>query len=197
MSKNTLRYKRHEGWGSIQSANTEMLGMFELILYLEEYFEVKGFLDMIEIGSYMGESTALFASSQLFREINTIDPHEGVEEFNDLFGYTWEDVKREWKINTRHYDDIITLHNQYSYDAVNIFEDSGFDFIYIDGAHDYESVKRDINLFLPKLNKNGIIAGHDYHGEAWPDVCNAVMETVGKPDRVFKDSSWVKSVSNI
>ena len=39
------------------------------------------------------------------------------------------------------------------------------DFVYIDGAHDYESVKRDIELFWPQLTSCGILAGHDFDPE--------------------------------
>lgn len=49
------------------------------------------------------------------------------------------------------------------------------DFVYIDGLHDYEHVKKDIELYYPKVKKGGIIGGHDF----WADqigVCNAVLE---------------------
>lgn len=194
MNKNTLRYRRNLEWGIPGGTNSELLGLFELILHIEEYFRSRD-LKMIEIGSHMGESTSLFASSQMFNEIHTIDPHEGEEEFNEMFNYSWQDIKDEWKINTRHYSDIITLHNSYSYQIVDGFKDQYFDFIYIDGAHDYDSVLRDIQTFLPKLKPGGIIAGHDYH-EVWPGVMNAVDESVGIPDRVFRDTSWLK-IKNI
>ena len=45
------------------------------------------------------------------------------------------------------------------------------------------------------LNGKGIIAGHDYiNTERNPfiGVINAVDEMLGKPDQVFKDSSWIK-----
>ena len=50
---------------------------------------------MIEIGSYMGESSSLFASSGMFKEIHCIEPFHQYEDFNDDFGYTWDDKKKE------------------------------------------------------------------------------------------------------
>mgnify|MGYP003327644338 CR=1 FL=1 len=44
----------------------------------------------------------------------------------------------------------------------SVFPDDFFDFIYIDAAHDYDSVKEDLTNWYPKLKINGIIAGHDY-----------------------------------
>ena len=42
------------------------------------------------------------------------------------------------------------------------FEDNYFDWVYIDAAHDYESVKKDIDNWWPKVKKNGYLCGHDY-----------------------------------
>lgn len=36
------------------------------------------------------------------------------------------------------------------------------DLVFIDAAHGYIEVKQDIELWLPKLRKGGIICGHDY-----------------------------------
>lgn len=38
-----------------------------------------------------------------------------------------------------------------------------FDFIYIDGDHGYEQVKRDLEHYFPLLSLRGIFAGDDYH----------------------------------
>lgn len=35
--------------------------------------------------------------------------------------------------------------------------------IYIDASHDYESVKKDLELSKLKIKKNGFICGHDYN----------------------------------
>lgn len=49
------------------------------------------------------------------------------------------------------------------------------DFVYIDGAHDYENVKKDIEIWWKELTLNGMLAGHDYD-KAHPDVIRAVTE---------------------
>lgn len=36
-----------------------------------------------------------------------------------------------------------------------------YDYIYIDGDHSYEGVKKDYSLFWPKLNKGGLMVFHD------------------------------------
>jgi len=66
-----------------------------------------------------------------------------------------------------------------SAEAHKVFPDEYFDFIYIDAAHDYEHVYEDITLWLPKLKKDGIFAGHDYW-KKFPGVVKAVQEIFGR-----------------
>lgn len=49
-----------------------------------------------------------------------------------------------------------------SQNASSFFTDESFDFVYIDANHSYESVKKDIELWYPKVRKGGILSGHDY-----------------------------------
>jgi Methyltransferase domain len=58
--------------------------------------------------------------------------------------------------------------------------DLEFDLIFIDAAHDYESVVQDIGAWRKKLSADGMLCGHDY-SQHWPDVVKAVDELV--PDR--------------
>jgi len=46
--------------------------------------------------------------------------------------------------------------------GASVMPDDLLDFCYIDADHRYEAVKRDIELWLPKVKSGGIIGGHDY-----------------------------------
>lgn len=75
---------------------------------------------------------------------------------------------------------------------VNKLKDDFFQMIFIDAAHDYESVKADLNNFYPKLKSGGIFAGHDY-GEKSCGVGQAVDEFV-KENNLKLDvmtASWI------
>jgi len=66
-----------------------------------------------------------------------------------------------------------------STEAVKMFKDNYFDFIYIDADHSYEAVKNDLDLWLPKCKIGGVFAGHDY-GLAGTGVKKAVDEFANK-----------------
>jgi hypothetical protein len=51
--------------------------------------------------------------------------------------------------------------------------------VYIDAAHEYESVKADISAWLPKLKSGAILGGHDYLGTTEDGVTRAVNEFIG------------------
>jgi hypothetical protein len=49
-----------------------------------------------------------------------------------------------------------------SEDMAKKFEDNSLDLVYIDADHSYEGVKNDINTWVKKVKKGGILAGHDW-----------------------------------
>lgn len=197
----TQRFNTPSSWRSRTSGNLAFLGFLEFITTLSDLVDTES--KMIEIGSYMGESTLIFSSTGLFTQIFAIDPFSITEELSELIkkednkysSYNNFDmsilVQREFKTNTRFFNNIRLL-KEYSYNTVDSFVDNSIDFIYIDAEHTYEAVKQDLELYLPKLKDGGIIGGHDYHTERWPGVVKAVNEILGEPDFVFDDTSWLK-----
>ena len=188
----TQRFNMNPGWKNYSHINRQYLGLRQFLVWLHSKSDLTHNqpLKMLEIGCSMGESTMMFASSGLFCEIHCIEPFEGYEEFNELFDYDWEMVKKEYLTNTRYWDNI-RLWEDYSYNVVDEFEDEYFDLIYIDASHEYKDFKRDLEQYLPKLKKqSSIISGHDY-AHRWWGVVKAVDEVVGVPHQVFLDSTWV------
>lgn len=55
----------------------------------------------------------------------------------------------------------------------------------------YEAVLNDINSYLPKMKKGGIISGHDYK---WLGVGKAVRETFGEDIHITPGFCWVKQL---
>jgi hypothetical protein len=50
----------------------------------------------------------------------------------------------------------------FSMDAVQEIQDYSLDFVYIDGAHDFQNCTNDICEWSKKVKAGGIISGHDY-----------------------------------
>ena len=59
------------------------------------------------------------------------------------------------------YDGRANLIRNFSNQAVNEFEDESLDFVFIDASHDFHSVNEDIYLWKNKVNKGGMVSGHD------------------------------------
>ena len=60
-----------------------------------------------------------------------------------------------------HLDNVKIVRN-FSVEASEQFPDQFFDFVYIDAAHTYDEVKRDLKAWYPKVKDGGILSGHDY-----------------------------------
>jgi predicted O-methyltransferase YrrM len=46
--------------------------------------------------------------------------------------------------------------------AAAMYHDASVDMVFLDADHEYESIARDIDTWLPKVKRGGILAGHDY-----------------------------------
>ena len=148
---------------------------------------------MIEIGSFVGESTVLFAQS--FKEVIAIDPFLADYDPQDPTSYLFEfkNVYETYLDRTGDHQNIQTIVST-SNDALDQLKGLKFDFIYIDGLHTYDGVKTDIQNYLPLVKEGGVIGGHDYTNQIphLVGVYEAVNEMFGKPDKVFGDNSWIK-----
>ena len=87
------------------------------------------------------------------------------------------------------YSNVHTIKGFSAEEAVG-FQDHSVDAVYIDGAHDIGSVRKDINLWLPKIKEGGVICGHDWSSLV---VRNGVTGILGEPEKTYKDSSWAKT----
>ena len=75
---------------------------------------------------------------------------------------------------------VVVIKRALSQDALKAFPDEHFDFIYIDGDHEYSAVKEDCLLAFDKVRRGGLICGDDYTlGGWWKDgVVRAFHELI-------------------
>jgi hypothetical protein len=69
-----------------------------------------------------------------------------------------------------------------------------FDFVFIDGDHSYDGVKRDIIEWYPLIKKGGLICGHDYGHSRIGEVKRAVDEQFGERVQLGNDMTWFVQV---
>lgn len=59
-------------------------------------------------------------------------------------------------------DGRVVIQRSYSTDVLNEFSDGYLDWIHIDGNHDYEVVRSDLELSFQKVKPGGLITGDGY-----------------------------------
>jgi len=162
-------------------------GLISMIDYINA-FSPTSEMRMIEIGSYAGESTEIFANR--FKSVLCIDPYLNDYDPNDITCYYMDlpEVFNTFKYVMDKHSNISHI-RKLSDEAHKEIEDCAFDFVYIDGLHTYEQVKKDIEYYLPKIKKGGFIGGHDYHPN-WQGVMDAINEKL-IVDQTFSDTSWI------
>jgi hypothetical protein len=139
-----------------------------------------------EVGSWAGRSAIIMA--QAGARVTCVDTWEGSQNDDGCKAYDGSrgrplDVFRR---NTAGLP--IAAHVGKSPEAAGDFADGEFDIVYLDAEHDYESVKADIEAWLPKARH--IIAGHDYH--SFPGVRKAVEASL--PGCSVMGNVWTSKV---
>jgi len=147
----------------------ERLVLFQTAINLPMGFSV------LEIGSYLGASTAFLGFAALHRDgtVHALDPWT-----NDAMGAEGQrDTWAEFRRNTEPFDFFITPHQGYSADVHAREPRIACDMLFIDGDHSYDAVCTDLRLWLPSLNSGGVLAMHDIDSEG---VKRAFDDVVGE-----------------
>jgi predicted O-methyltransferase YrrM len=136
-----------------------------------------------EIGSWKGRSTRAMADNTT-GNIYAIDTWAGTPE--DAHFKELQDKPKDWLrsvfyVNVGYLPNVVTKQYRSLEAAARCCHLKTFDMIFIDAAHDYESVKADILAWRPLLKDGGLLCGHDYD-RGRPGVVQAVRELI--PDRV-------------
>ncbi len=165
--------------------NDSKQGLLDMIAYIGEDSNK---MNLIEIGSYTGESTAIF--SKHFANVISIDPwlpgydnNDFISKFNDM-----NEVERLYDERVKGIKNIIKIKD---YSDTAKLPDIPIHVVYIDGVHTNKQVLKDIFNYYHKIQKGGYICGHDYNEDMWPGVIEAINTLLGTPDKIFIDTSWI------
>lgn len=128
----------------------------------------------LEVGSFVGGSLMLAheATKDLEVDLVCIDPHIHNDINHIQLGITSAQVFEE---NTLHIPK--DWRRERSDVAVTKFADNSIDLLFIDGSHTYEECKSDLELYWPKVKRNGHMIVHDFC-DNFPGVARAVEEFI-------------------
>ncbi len=158
------------------------------------------FKTVIEVGVFLGKWTTYVAKqlppgSKFF----AIDRWESTEELRRSVDNDWlTNMYHQFLSNMIHsgLTDIVIPVKMDSLEAAKKFKELNIkaDLIYIDAAHDFVSVYRDLNAWFPMLAENGMFCGDDWH---WGGVQTAVKGFAEKKGfKIFIDGNFWKLKTN-
>jgi predicted O-methyltransferase YrrM len=165
-------------------------GLLDFIMYLNTIKHTKK-MTILEVGSFVGNSASIFAPH--FGHVICVDSwtDKGLSDTARLMwkeqGYTKEILEAAFDKAVSGFDNVEKIKGD-SVEVGNQF-DRKVDMVYIDAAHDYESVVNDIAAWRDKATM--FMSGHDYWPKRFDGVIKAVNEAFGKPEKVFADNSWL------
>lgn len=123
----------------------------------------------IEIGVFKGE-TSSFILKNWNGTLYMVDVWRGLDEkeyedSSNHFNHT--NAYKETMDNIRGFEDRGIMIRANSKQASEFFKDESLDWIWIDANHSYDYVKKDIEIWYPKLKFGGLFSGHDYMNMDW------------------------------
>jgi glycosyltransferase involved in cell wall biosynthesis len=175
--------KRH----LMRSNNNLVSGLDKLISMLPED------CIMAELGSFAGESTAMFAKK--CKIVYSIDLWGEECTWGITSRETSEDIEKRFDLVVLENKNIVKLKGRTD-EEYKKFADESLDVLYEDCCHSYEAVKENFKNWLPKVKRNGVVCGHDYNPKQFPGVIKAVKETFGDRVVIFEDTSWLAKASD-
>lgn len=142
----------------------------------------------VEIGVLGGSGSVAMLERMPNLKLYCIDPWKHIpgkgyeaEREQEFHNRNYEETKRRLKV----FGDRAIILRMTSDEAVDVVNEP-LDFVYIDGDHSEDQVRRDIINWKRKLKRRSILAGHDWHLD---HIKKAVRELLGEP-QLGDDFIW-------
>jgi hypothetical protein len=130
-----------------------------------------------EIGIAGGEHIKYLLKNTKIKKIYGIDPFD-INLWNVPVNIDIEKHYNGVVSKLKRHKGRVEIIRKMSVEGAKDFEDESLDFVFIDAGHGYEDVRDDIEAWLPKVKKTGIIMGHDWDA-GYNGVEQAVRERFG------------------
>jgi hypothetical protein len=147
-------------WKSLDTVGGEDIELSKLEEWASQCRDVGG-TRALEIGSYHGKSTTILA--QFFNPLYAVDLWgdmlDGINHYCDIGQVHFVPFISNM-IKLKLIDLVIPLVG--TSEMLQLFPFLNIDFIYIDGSHHYDDVKKDLNCAHVHLSNLGVIVGDEY-----------------------------------
>lgn len=157
---------------------------------LAKYFNELGFQYGAEIGACFGRYSEILCQNIPGLKLFVIDSWNNARNAHREAGAHMS-VEESARRKLAPYNAIVIKAS--SMDALRYVEDNALDFVFIDAAHDYNSVAEDIREWSKKVRIGGIVSGHDYYvfkNSGNRGVIDAVDEYVKKHNIELLTTGW-------
>lgn len=141
-------------------------------LHFPEWLTANGLTTRgVEIGILFGEYSSYLLGAWP-GHLTMVDPwvQQATSTYLDgCNGVDMEIAYQKAKDAVRGYGERATILRMFSEQAAPLIEDGSLSFCYLDGNHGLEAVRQDLALWWGKVQKNGVLAGHDFYNrnDAW------------------------------
>jgi len=143
-----------------------------------------------EVGVYKGENADWILKSLNIKKIFLIDPYIVYDDYTDSkkhYGIDQDPLniaeKEAEQRVSKHGNKVVWLKKKAEEKETLKLVPDELDFVYLDGNHQYEFVKKDIELYYKKLKMGGVIGGDDIDNgleREHDGVMRAVLEFINE-----------------
>lgn len=175
-------YEQIQGWFDFQNHYENMVNL------------AKDGDHFVEVGSWKGRSSAFMAveiiNSGKMIKFDCVDTWLGSAEHQPGASHAdrlvaTNQLFEHFKDKMKPVEGVYQAIRMTSEAAAATYPDKSLQFVFLDAAHDYDSIRSDILAWLPKVKPGGWIGGHDY---TWNEgIRRACQELV--PSH-YNDPSW-------
>lgn len=162
----------------------------EFDMFMEQYYLKHSPKTVLEIGSFYGATLWNFIEyNDNLRKIVSIDlpipPSDG--RYNEMLK-----SRALWKswVAGKEVELIDIQGDSHNPETLALISNERFDFIFIDGDHSYEGVKKDWEMYSPLINKGGLVVFHDSTGyDSVKKLCDEIRLT-HSTDEIYVQGGW-------
>ena len=143
----------------------------------------------VEVGVWEGANAVTICEELNIKILYLVDPYVNFPSASGIGEVSLEVVQAALAVAKQQlakFSDKTVFIQESSLDAYKRFSDKSLDFVYLDGDHRYEIVRRELDLYYPLVRIGGLFAGHDFsHAQNGPQRAVAGFCSKHKIQSIF------------